>query len=45
MKRKLVAAIMKKYQNPALRLARASQIEYIKAAKNSKYIGQHIKNK
>lgn len=43
MKRKLVAAIMKKYQNPAMRLARASQIEYIKAAKNSKYIGQHAK--
>lgn len=45
MKRKLVAAIMKKYQNPALRLARASQVEYIKAAKNSKYIGQHTKKK
>ena len=45
MKRKLVAAIMKKYQNPALRLARAAQVEYIKAAKNSKYIGQHTKKK
>ena len=45
MKRKLVAAIMKKYQNPALRLARASQVEYIKAAKNSKYTGQHSKKK
>lgn len=44
-KRKLVTAIMKKYQNPAMRLARASQIEYIKAAKNSKYIDQHNKKK
>ena len=43
MKRKLVAAIMKKYQNPALRLARASQVEYIKAAKNSKFIGKNEK--
>lgn len=42
-KRKLVAAIMKKYQNPALRLAKASQIEYIKAAKNSKFIGNNSK--
>ena len=45
MKRKLVAAIMKKYQNPAMRLARASQVEYIKAAKNSKFNGQHSKQK
>ena len=45
MKRKLVAAIMKKYQNPAMRLARASQVEYIKAAKNSKFIGQRSKQK
>ena len=45
MKRKLVAAIMKKYQNPAPRLARASQVEYKKKKKNSKYIGQHSKKK
>lgn len=45
MKRKLVAAIMKKYQNPALRIARASQVEYIKAAKNSKFIGKNVEKK
>lgn len=45
MKRKLVGAIMKKYQNPALRAARASQVEYIKAAKNSKYIGKGVDKK